>query len=879
MSAALAGAAGLGAEVLLLSSAGLSLGYGRSGVIGLAVWVAGWAVGAWWSGRSRLAPAALLLAAGVGGLAAAPLAMLGLLALGTGAHGAAPSAGLALLALATPALLQGLFLPQLARIWRAPRATGAEASWLFALNLAGAVGGALWIGHALPLAVGRVGAAIGAGIVALLAGLLGAGLARGVPPHTPAAVHAEAPGALGPRVAGFVVGVGSAWAAILQGVGLRLGALQFGGMQPALSATIAAALLTLAVGALVVPRCVPPGARGVGAVLCLCALSSTWFLVPRVAAAVAPLAREHGRLVAALWMLGPALLPFGALVPVLHRALAGESGRRLGGLLLHEAWGAALVVPFVSWCVVPRFGLSGALATGALLGLAAQLFVDVRGGRVAWTLVGPPVALVLILLGPAPARLTPALDDPAFRVLAFTEDADFAVTVVEDGVQGERALLTDGFRATATGDMYLYMRVLGHLPLVLHPAPARVGVLAFGTGTTAGAVALHPAVERLDVLELSGAVLSFADHFRDVNGGVLDDPRVRVHLGDGRRTLAQHEGAFDVLTMEPLLPDSPFAVYLYTAEFYARARRSLAPGGLLCQWVPPHALPPATFDAVVDAFARAFPWSGVFLFGSQVILIGGDAVPPLARERFDARGPLAAALDELGLESPSGALARFVTEGARWPRVERPLTDGDPWVIYLERPPGNEQLAWLPLNLRRLRGLEGQPPAAWRAAADPAAWARLDAARLLHRAREAWELERYGGALPVPADPLLDSFARSMAALAEGGVSDPEVRHLARLAAFDEARTAGFRALQKGLYADALVRCTRAVELRPERADVHLFLAMAAAGAGRPGPASKALRRALQLCPRLLETEQGKAAARAGFPPGFTALVRDLSGR
>ena len=632
-----------------------------------------------------------------------------------------------------------------------------------------------------------------------------------------------------------------------------------------MTGVLGAALIALAAGAAILPVLVPQGARGVFVVLLLALAGSCWPFL-----AIDP--PDSSNLVRALWLVGPALLPFGALVPVLYRALSGEGGARLGGLLLHEAWGALLGIPLAHFWLVPAFGLGGALAGLALLGGCAVL---VLGGGV------PRAALRALpfVLGAAffagltePALLSPQLDSPAFTRLAFTEDTNFAVTVVDDGVLGERTLLTDNFRATGTGDDYLYMRVLGHLPVLLHPEPNRVAVLAFGTGTTAGAVSLHDEVQRIDVLELSRAVVEFAPHFEEVNHGVLaeglpgvledDGDRVVVHLGDGRHTLVAHPAAFDVITMEPLLPDSPFAVYLYTEEFYARAQSALAPGGLLCQWVPPHALAPETFDVVVDAFTRAFEWSGVFLFGTQVILVGGEAEPRLDGARFPQEGAGAhAALTAISLETPAGALARFITTGDRWPRAARPLTDADPWVLYTR---GTPVLARLPENLRRLRELESEPPKRWLLSLGSEAYLRLDGARLLHRAVEAWHRQRAAGmGAALPPAPHLDAFPLALAAAASAIPDDAEFQAFDRSRRFDEARMAGYLTLlQRRSPKQAFELLITAAELRPERADVHLFVAIAAERLKQASVSLAAARRAAELCPRLLETPQGAAAKR-----------------
>jgi spermidine synthase len=872
----LAGAAGLGGEALLLTSVGLVIGQARATAVGLAVWIAAWALGAHLAGRGRSAPGKALLAWGLAAGVAAPVALASALALAGSSLGGAAALVAGTLIIALAALPQGGFLPLLARAGRCD-----DISWLFGANLAGGVLGAHLLAFQVPAAVGFLPAGLVVGSVAVLAAGLGRlGAAVEAPAGAqvePAASDPVAPAALRH---GVVVGLVTAWLAGVEWIGFRLGALWLGGMQPAVTAVLTASLVALAVGASLLPRILPRGVGGPRVALLLAALGGWLMVAGNLPGRIADPAGSP--LLTALLLVAPSLVPLGAVVPLLYRSAQGESGARLGGLLLHEVWGALLGVPLVHWLLLPSLGAGGAVAALGLLSIPAAWALPGGGRR--RLVLGSALSLgvaVLVLRAPEPARSTPVLSKPEFQVLSFAEDEHFAVTVINDGLRGERTLLTDDFRATAVGEDYLYMRVLGHLPLLLHPKPARVGVLAFGTGTTAGAVAKHPQVERIDVLELSRAVLDAAHHFHDVNGGVLEDPRTRVHLGDGRRTLGLFEAEFDVLTMEPLLPDSPFAVHLYTPGFYARVRRSLAPGGLLCQWVPPHALEPATFNGVVDAFSRSFPWSGVFLFGTQVILIGGDQVPALDPARFPGGGPdtprsedLRTALAALGLDTPAGVLSRFVTTGAVWPRSPRPLEDGDPWVIFRPRRRGIELLGDLPLNLAKLREYEQDPPGAWALVTGPGGLRRLGQVRQLHRALEAWHRQDYElrraatplGRRPAALAPTPDLGHLEVYRAELASSEDPEVVLFERMVAFQRAYQSGYQALVRGDPGAAFASFGIAGKLRPLRADVHLHAALAAYQAGDRDLARRLAREAFNLCPGLLETRAGQRVVQLGFP-------------
>jgi spermidine synthase len=866
LAALLSGAAGLGLEGVLLSAAGLALGHGRAGALGLSTFVAGWALGAWLAGRSDGPPRRTLLGAGLL-LAVAGLGLpRAVFAVARDAPGGALATSIGLAGVLLAAVPQGALLPSLARV-QARLAPGSGVALLLGCNLLGSVGGVFALGFEASAAFGRLtAAALAAGVGVIAAGLGALPGAAALTPHetpqaTPRATRADE-ACLGPAVAGWMLGLATLWIVALEWIALRLALLWVDSLQLTLCAVLAASLLALAAGAVLAPL-LPRGPRGLAWLLALMLCASSW---PHCAAPV--LSRVNGPFAIALCLCVPTLLPFGALAPALFARTRGESGRRLGGLFLHEAWGALAAGPLVHWGLVPWAGLGGALAW---LCAVAGLIALPLARRPRAVLVAAALALGIVLVRQSePALASPQLRSPALVLRAFAEDAHFAVSVVDDGLTGERTLLTDRFRAAGTGRDYLYMRVLGHLPLLMHPRPRSVAVVGLGTGTTLGAVARHPEVERIDVMELSDAVSAFAPWFASVNGGALADERVHVVRGDGRRALGLRPGAYDVVTLEPLLPDSPFGVYLYTEEFYAVARRALAPGGLVCQWVPPHALEPNVLAAVLDAFERSFPWRSRWLFGTQLILLGGEARPGLDPARFPAPGaPLETILGQLGLATPGGLAARILGEVPASSPGRR-LTDVDPWIVYRRaRPAGLEVLAWLPRNLRDLLAESCPPPDGWLLdEADLARWRAHAALREARLVLARGELELRSGATDDAAFPA--AVVAALGPALEAAERDPEVAELLQELEFRTSLRAGEAALRSGQIDDpGIERLVRAAELRPERADVHLYLAAAWRQRGDVRLAQAALYRALDLCPRAFETPAGLRARAYGLtsPP------------
>lgn len=854
VAAALAGAGGMGLQAVFLARAGLDAGQSSAAAYGPAAYVIGWAFGAARAGNARTSPARAALTG------AAALAFGVAIAVGLRAVVPAVLAPLmAWLALVCVAVPSGMLLPVVVRSHAAQRANARLGS-IYTANLLGALVGAWGIGFECVSSGGRSLALAVASAASILAFVGASFVSSGVevreePPQQQAR-------AAGVRTADVVVAATTFWVLGLEWICARVAVMWIGSESTHLTLVVALSLAALALGA-AVSRFVPKGNGVLAAWLVLCAAASLW---PLFAARTLVWALGSGDVATTAALVVPTLAPFGAVLPLLHTNLPGESGARLGKLLGYEIGGALLAGPLLHAWLVPQWGIAGTL--GLLCGCAALSAIVLLVPLRKWTSVLASVVACSVLgivafRSPAPALASPKLVDPALKLLSFREDEHFSVAVVDDGVLGERTVLTDQFRAAGTGPDYRYMRALGALPVLLHPEPKRVAVLALGTGTTLGAVSLHDGIESIHVLEISKAVVDASEWFREVNRGAFDSiSRVSVRLDDGRRTLARSEAQYDVVTMEPLLPDSPFGVYLYTPEFYATARRALQPGGILCQWIPPHALAPETFDALLHAFASSFEHADAWLFGTQVVLIGSERELSVDPARLERQNPACrAALAELGLADVDGIASRHVGSLVGFPAPPRTLSDEDPWIAWRRKPQGLAVLEWLPQNLERLEQLRSPLP--WGGSKD-AALASLREARIA----QAWaevELRRR----TMTPEAARERSLLNLEAIPSAQRNDPEVRAFVDEVEFLFGLRSGIAALTGGDPRAALVALLRSAELRPERGDVHAYVALALWAGGNEPAARKAAARAVQTCPRIAETPAGQRCMTLGLPADF----------
>ena len=294
---------------------------------------------------------------------------------------------------------------------------------------------------------------------------------------------------------------------------------------------------------------------------------------------------------------------------VLIPALGLETTLRVVSLCLTLA-----SVVLISWASLNRAARTrGAMASAAAV---AIMFTSAPWDR---ELLASGVYLYAPFV-PAGLELEPLLK--AGRLLYYREGA--AATVSVKRLTGTNTLAVDGKTdASNRGDM-LTQKLVAHLPLLLHERPRAVAIVGLGSGVTAGAALTHP-VEHLDVIELSPEVVQASAIFKGENRDALADRRTRLLVADGRSHLQLSTAKYDVVISEPSNPWIAGVAALFTQEFFATVRDRLAPGGLVCQWANAYNISDEDLRSIVATFRSVFPHGTAWLVGADdVVLIASD---------------------------------------------------------------------------------------------------------------------------------------------------------------------------------------------------------------------------------------------------------------
>jgi predicted membrane-bound spermidine synthase len=427
------------------------------------------------------------------------------------------------------------------------------------------------------------------------------------------------------------------------------------------------------------------------------------YLLPVVDAS-ADLGAFAGISLVSLFLMFPVSLLSGIIFTMLGKAVHAEIGieaRATGMLTLANTAGAALGALLAGLVLIPIFGIERSFFALALLyGVAAlALFAigHVPAARIPrYACYGATAALVAAVAFFPFGSMNDYLDVPCRPFLneqrvAVREGLTDTVQYLRKNLLGRPHYYRHVSNSFTMSDTLLfskrYMKLFVYLPVAIRPEPRDALLICYGSGSTARALTDTRSLRNIEIVDTSRDVVELARIvYPDPESNPLADPRVTVHIEDGRFFLLTTDRQFDLITAEPPPPGSRGVVNLYSQEYFELIYDRLADGGVVSYWLPCHFLEVSEAKAITRAFCNVFGngslWMGA---GFNYMLVGiKGSTGQVSTEEFSRQwadpvvGP---EMRSLGFASPEQFGALFIADSARleaWLADTRPLVDNFP---------------------------------------------------------------------------------------------------------------------------------------------------------------------------------------------------------
>ncbi|MET0403738.1 MAG: fused MFS/spermidine synthase [Cystobacter sp.] len=247
---------------------------------------------------------------------------------------------------------------------------------------------------------------------------------------------------------------------------------------------------------------------------------------------------------------------------------------------------------------------------------------------------GVAVLAFVAIIAPRGFEVPPVVD--AETAIVRSEDAHgiFSVVRMEEGKLRVLNNRTDLVYLYGDPITQYVQESQAFLPILFAPRLEKALVIGSGYGITAGAFTRVAEVGRIDAVEIVPALVEHASLFSPGNHDYFSNPRVRIHITDGRHFLATTSERYDVISINVSDPYLPGSSSLFSREFYELARSRLTPGGILAQ----HIFGP-DIASLYHGIQEVFPHvKGIPAYGGGLTLVAStEPLKPHQRELFVER--------------------------------------------------------------------------------------------------------------------------------------------------------------------------------------------------------------------------------------------------
>lgn len=173
-----------------------------------------------------------------------------------------------------------------------------------------------------------------------------------------------------------------------------------------------------------------------------------------------------------------------------------------------------------------------------------------------------------------------------------------------------RLLMLDGIVQLTSFDEFAYHEMMADLPFyACRHVPERALVIGGGDGGVLRELGRHPELKSLEICEIDAAVIEASRKFLPETACGYDDPRVKVHVGDGSAFIKAHPDTYDLIIVDSTDPGGP-GEPLFGEPFYRDMKAALRPGGVIATQAESYYLLPEIAARVVRFAKNIFRYSG-----------------------------------------------------------------------------------------------------------------------------------------------------------------------------------------------------------------------------------------------------------------------------
>lgn len=322
---------------------------------------------------------------------------------------------------------------------------------------------------------------------------------------------------------------------------------------------------------------------------------------------------------ATLWillliLLGAALK--GTLFPIVHHlgSRQGDSlGRSVSRTYFFNILGSTLGPLVTGLFLLDSFSSGNSLqilGVLCILSALAPLSFILRSGEKNVIVVGFSLCfsglLAFSLLQPAGATLMHTLATGSGHVRVLIENRYGVVHSVADTGKDDTVYGGNVYDGKTNIDLVSNSNMIDRAYLLygLHPAPKRVLVIGLSSGAWTRIIGSIPGVEKIDVVEINPGYIHMIRSYPHLSP-LLDDPRLSLHIDDGRRWLRRSHEKFDLIVMNTTFHWRANITNLLSLEMMNLVHDALAPGGIFAFNTT------NSFDAFYTA-RKTFPYAYLF---------------------------------------------------------------------------------------------------------------------------------------------------------------------------------------------------------------------------------------------------------------------------